>query len=188
MKKILCAALSAFTIAFCGCTKNIDGEKRSSEALNSRQNEAEQSPEADRASVRDEVFEDIGADAALFEGLHGKIAEAVWEEGALYRFSDSGRWYSFSEYTFDGDSYMPGGKCTVVIAPLYEVINSPAGVYDIDTVSQATGGKISRGYSEIDEMYYYEAYYDGYKLLIYADRDGGISENSNVEISEIKED
>lgn len=181
MKRITAAFLICL-VCLCGCAKK-DAQISAPVQVPS----VSKSEKPDSAKVRTSVLSDIGLSAEEFISLHGEPEKTEWAEGPLYRFSDSAKWFTFSQYEFDGDEYFPKGKCTEVVMPLYELIDSESGEYGIDTVKEAVGTKLRLSYNEMDELPCYEADFKNYKFVIYANDNGSIDENSNVDVSQKEE-
>lgn len=177
MKRLILFTL-IFALAFCGC-KN----KKSDEQITENESAASEQSNVSNGKINREAFEDLSLSADDIISLYGEPEETEWAEGPIYKFSNSGKWYSFSQYEFDGDVYFPKGECTEIIMPLYEIIKSENGEYDLDTVKEATGDKLVLSYNEIDNLPNYETVFEDYKLVIYAEENGNINENSNVNVS-----
>ena len=97
MKRITSAFLICL-VCLCGCAKK-DAQSSAPVQVPS----VSKSEKPDSAKVRTSVLSDIGLSAEEFISLHGEPEKTEWAEGPLYRFSDSAKWFTFSQYEFDGD-------------------------------------------------------------------------------------
>ncbi len=177
MKRLILFTL-IFALTFCGCEN-----KKSDERITGNKSTVNEQSNVSNGKINCEAFEDLSLSAEKCVSLYGEPEETEWAEGPIYKFANSGKWYSFSQYEFDGNVYFPKGECTEIIMPLYEIIKSENGEYDLDTVKEATGNKLVLSYNEIDNLPNYETVFKKFKLVIYAEENGNINENSNVNVA-----
>lgn len=191
MKKLILLVLAALMTVFGGC---MDSETKYDGGNGISQNRTDKETDIDGdfdddAEIDDDILEDIGKTVKQMIKQHGEITVSEWVNGPVYGFSDSDYWYAFSEYEITDSGYEPKGKCRCIILPLYELIVTPDGVIDTDTLIELSDSKVSRGYDDMDSMYYYEMTHDEYQITVYTDQNGEISGDSSarVEIG-VKED
>ena len=190
MKFLLILTLSTLLLLFSGCSDANDSDSDNISAQTDIENELSGNTDggSQDASVNGDVLADIGKTVEEIADLHGEITVCEWVNGPVYSYENSGIWYAFSEYEITDSGYEPHGKCSCIILPVYELIDTPDGEYDTDTLVDLSDTTVSRGYDDMDSMYYYEMTVGNYSITVYTDQSGDVSDDSSARVSKIKED
>ena len=185
MKKVFLIAL-ALTLFFCGCDDvkrpNNNGTISQGKKDNDIDDKIEDFLENEKADIDDDLIDDLGETVREVSQERGDIVVTEWVNGPVYKFAGSQAWYAFSEYDMTDSGYSPKGVCDCIILPLYEIIEANDGVIDIDTLVEVSDTTVSRGYDDMDSMYYYELTHEEYHITVYTDQNGDVSGDSSTRV------
>ena len=186
MKKIL-LIMSVLMLVLSGCNDAKPQNQNSGISQDKKDIELDDTIEDilenEKADIDDDMLDALGETVKEVKEDHGEITLSEWVNGPVYKFARSEAWYAFSEYEItENGGYTPKGRCNQIILPLYEIIETPDGNIDTDTLVEVSDTTVSRGYDDMDGMYYYEITHEEYAITVYTDQNGDISGDSSARV------
>lgn len=196
MKRVLFILL-AVCVLFCGCEDLVRNDDRTGGYANPERDfddtfdgdmdkdlddafdiDDKNEDKYDSGEIEDDLFEALGKTPESIKNVYGEIVVSEWVNGPVYKFEKSDSWYGFSDYETSGETYIPGGRCTVIMLDVKDFVETTEPEIDEGLLASLSDRGLSKGYEEMDGVVYFEITHDEYKITVYEDQYGELSGDS----------